>query len=388
MLTVHLKKGRDKPVRNGHPWVFSGSIAKVTGKGLPGEFCVVLSDGGAVLGGGYYNPASAIQVRMLTKNNQTCTVETIMERLDRAVALRTRLPNAGDAYRLINSEGDFLPGLIVDKYNNGFCVQILTAGMELLRNPIIARLKEITAPDFIYERSDTDAREREGLEARRGLLDGAVPRPLQILENSLRFGVDLENGQKTGFFIDQKNNRKLLASYARDAAVCDCFAYSGAFSVYALAHGAKSAHIVDISKTALETAKSNAALNNIASEKTTFIADDVFSFLRTTDTAYDLIVLDPPKFAKHPGEVERAARGYKDINLLAFKRAAPNGVIFTFSCSNAVEPRLFRQIVFAAAADSGRMIQVLQTMGAGADHPVNIAHPEGDYLKGLIVRVA
>ena len=389
MLIIHLKKGRDKPIRAGHPWIFSGAIHMVEGEAAPGEACEVLSSTGDVIGSGYYNPASAIRVRMLCLGEKRFTTEMLLHRVDRAIEHRRALSIAADttAYRLINSEGDFLPGLIVDKYDNGLCVQVLTAGMEKLRGPLIARLAEALSPRFIYERSDTDARAREGLALRRGIIGGVLPETVVFRENGLAFGIDIVKGQKTGFFLDQRINRMLSARFAAGAAVCDCFAYSGGFSVYALAHGARVVHAVDSSSVALETAKQNVALNNLPSEKINFLSQDVFSFLRTTEAAYDMIILDPPKFAKHPGEVPRAARGYKDINLLAFKKAAAGGIVFTFSCSNAIDSRLFRQIVFAAAADSGRLIQVMQALGAGPDHPVNIAHPEGDYLKGLALRV-
>jgi len=389
MLTIHLKKGRDKPIRMGHPWIFSGAIRRVEGEGTPGEACEVLSSTGDVIGSGYYNPASAIRVRMLCLGKNRFTMKMLLHRVDRAIEHRRALGIGADttAYRLINSEGDFLPGLIVDKYDAGLCVQVLTAGMEKLRGPLIERLAEALSPQFLYERSDTDARAREGLALRRGIIGGVLPETVVFRENGLAFGIDIVKGQKTGFFLDQRINRMLSARFAAGAAVCDCFAYSGGFSVYALAHGARVVHAVDSSSGALETAKQNVALNNLPSEKINFLTDDVFSFLRTTEAAYDLIILDPPKFAKHPGEVPRAARGYTDINLLAFKKAASGGIVFTFSCSNAIDSRLFRQIVFAAAADSGRLIQVMQVLGAGPDHPVNIAHPEGDYLKGLALRV-
>jgi 23S rRNA (cytosine1962-C5)-methyltransferase len=259
--------------------------------------------------------------------------------------------------------------------------------MERFRELIISHLKSKISPGFIFERSDTEARNREGLVIKDGLVSGVMPENLELVENGLRFGVDLASGQKTGFFLDQRDNRRLLATYAGGASVCDCFAYSGGFTVYALAHGAKNVNTVDISKSAIALAKSNVQLNGLACSDEHFIVADVFSYLRETTGPYNLIILDPPKFAKHPGDVEKAARGYKDINLLAFKKAAKGGIVFTFSCSNAVDPTLFRQIVFSAAADSGRSVQVLHILGSGPDHPVNIAHREGEYLKGLVLRV-
>jgi 23S rRNA (cytosine1962-C5)-methyltransferase len=389
MITITLKAGRDKPVRTGHPWIFSGAIARVEGKAsAAGELCTVLSGSGAVLGCGYYNPASSISVRMLSLGTDKFTLETLLRRIDLAALRRRNLSlHDGDSYRLVNSEGDFLPGLVVDKYGAGLCIQVLTAGMEQFRDSIISHLAQTLKPDFIFERSDTDARVREGLALKNGLVYGIMPDRTVLKENGLCFGIDLCDGQKTGFFLDQRCNRLLSSHYAENASVCDCFAYSGGFSVYALSHGARLVHAVDVSGKALETAAKNLELNGLPSEKVSLIEEDVFTFLRHTETSYNMIILDPPKFAKHPGEVERASRGYKDINLLAFKRAAPEGIVFTFSCSNAIESRLFRQIVFSAAADSGRRIQVLHVLSAAPDHPVNIAHLEGEYLKGLVLRV-
>jgi 23S rRNA (cytosine1962-C5)-methyltransferase len=389
MITIHLKKGREKPVRAGHPWIFSGAIAKIDGRAAPGDLCTVESNSGETLGCGYYNPASAISVRMLSIGATLFTESDLTRRMDRAIDLRKRL--FGDAktnaFRVINSEGDFLPGIIVDKYGEGLCIQILTAGMEHFRQAIIARLQSALSPAFIFERSDTESRAREGLDAQEGLAAGQMPESPEFIENGLRFGIDLSSGQKTGFFLDQRDNRRLVGTYAPWATVCDLFAYSGGFSAYAWAQGARAVQTVDISKSALMLAKKNLSLNALPCSDEQFIAADVFSYLRRDVGPFDLIILDPPKFAKHPGEVEQAARGYKDINLLAFKRAAPGALVFTFSCSNAVDRKLFRQIVFSAAADSGRAIQVLRELGAGPDHPVNIAHREGDYLKGLALRV-
>jgi 23S rRNA (cytosine1962-C5)-methyltransferase len=259
--------------------------------------------------------------------------------------------------------------------------------MERFRQAIFSHLERTLSPSYVFERSDSDAREREGLAKRSGLVSGNLPQPLTFRENGLLFTIDLEQGQKTGFFLDQRENRRLAGEYAEGRTVCDCFTYSGAFTVYALSRGARSVDAVDLSKSSLETAARNLGLNGLPPDASRFIPEDVFSFLRKTENSYDMIILDPPKFARHPGEVPKAARGYKDINLLAMKKTAAGGVIFTFSCSGAVDPRLFRQIVFAAAADSGRQVQVLHILSAGPDHPVNIAHPEGDYLKGLVLRV-
>ena len=373
----------------GHPWVFSGAVARAQGDGENGELCEVVTAGGERLGCGYYNSNSTIRVRMLTRGNEAFDADLLSRRIATAIASRQSiLTGETDSCRLVNSEGDLLPGLVVDKYGTGVCLQVLTAGMERFRTPIIESLKQCCSPSFIYERSDTDARSREGLEPRDGLLLGELPDKCIALENGLRFLVSVTGGQKTGLFLDQRENRKLLSAYSSGRTICDCFSYTGGFSVSGLKNGARFSTLVDVSKEALCLAKENCDFNGIEADRFEIVNADVFEFLRKTDTHYDCIVLDPPKFAKHKGEVDRAARGYKDINLLAMKNIRPNGIVFTFSCSNAIDPYLFRQIVFAAAADSQRSVQVLHTPGAGPDHPFNIAHREGEYLKGLVLRVA
>jgi len=387
MLSCNLKPGREKPVRSGHPWIFNGAIGSIKGQGVPGELCHIFSSKGEFLGTGYHNSHSAISIRVLTREKEF-TAADIADRISRAVAARgSILNNQTDSCRLVNSEGDFLPGLIVDKYGSGLTIQILTAGMEMFRSDILNILEKSCSPSFIYERSDTDARKREGLSESRGLLKGEIPEQLILKENGLLFRADTAEGQKTGFFFDQRINRYLLSTYSSGRYVCDCFSYSGAFTVYALSGGASLVHAVDISKNASALGKENVSLNGFEKPRTNFIVADVFKYLRDNNECYDLIVLDPPKFAKHPGEVPRAARGYKDINLLAFKKLPTNGILFTFSCSNAIDPNLFRQIVFSAAADSGRQVQLLHVLSAGPDHPTNIAHKEGEYLKGLVLKI-
>jgi 23S rRNA (cytosine1962-C5)-methyltransferase len=389
MVKVYLKENRDKPIKNGHPWVFSGAIEKVHGEGTAGEPCEVIGTGGAVLGHGYYNAKSSITVRMLTKGNSPFTPEMLRERLARAIAARAPVLADGgtDSCRLVNAEGDFLPGLIVDRFAGGLSMQICTAGMERMRGGIIAALTRFCTPAFIFERSDTEAREREGLPALDGLAEGALPDPLIVRENGLRFSADLAGGQKTGFYFDQRENRLLARTFA-DGKVClDCFSYSGAFSCNMLAAGAKAVTSVDSSKNAVRWCGQSVALNGLDASRSRQVCADVFDFLRESGERYECIVLDPPKFAKHPSEVPKASRGYKDINLLAMKKTVTGGIIMTFSCSNAIDPRLFRQIVFAAAADSGRDVQLLRVCTAGPDHPVSLAHPEGEYLKGLVLKI-
>ena len=396
MMNIYLKQGREKPVRNGHPWIFSGAIQRVDGRSEPGEPCRVHAAGGALLGHGYYNGNSSITVRMLTRGDLPFSPELLRTRLEHSFAARETLSgsSATDSYRLVNSEGDFLPGLIVDRYGSGLCVQILTAGMEKMRREILAALSALPLfrrqdqdPAFIFERSDTEACRREGIVPHEGLLQGLMPAELAIRENGISILVDLALGQKTGFFFDQRENRELLRRYAAGRRCLDCFAYSGGFSLNALAGGAASVIAVDSSQNAVERCGANFTLNGFTDPRTSTVCADIFDYLRNTPVESDLIVLDPPKFARHQSEVAKAARGYKDINLLAMKKMRPGGLLFTFSCSSAVDSRLFRQIVFAAASDSGRDIQLLHLLSAGPDHPVSIAHPEGEYLKGLVLRV-
>jgi len=384
-MKILLKKGKEKLVRMGHPWVFSGAVDSIQGKADEKRLCAVHAFDGSLIGTGYYNEKSAICVRMLSKSAQF-TDGDLRERLSAAIERREALLTGGDtdSCRLVNSEGDFLPGLTVERYGEGLCLQITTAGMEAWRGSIINILKELLSPAFIYERSDTEARKREGLNDSEGLISGSLSEPLIIKEKGLNFGVNLASGQKTGFFFDQRENRRLVRSYSEGRAVCDCFSYSGGFAISAALGGAKSVLAVDTSAKAGKWLAQNAGLNGVNVE---FKEDDVFSYLRQPDSKFDLIVLDPPKFARHAGETDRAARGYKDINLAALKRLSAGGLLFTFSCSNAVDPYLFRQIVFSAAADSGRDIQLLHALTAGVDHPVNVAHKEGEYLKGLVLRV-
>lgn len=385
---VYLKKQRERSVVQGNPWIFSGSIASVRDQqDAPGGPCAVHAASGELLGFGYYNPHSSITVRLLSRGSHPYTDAMLRAAIHQAIAQRQPLlDDRTDSCRLINAEGDFLPGLIVDKYGDGCVLQIGTAGMERMREVIIATLQEACSPLFIYERSDTESRNREGIDLSEGCRHGEIPETLSIRENGLRYRVDIAGGQKTGFFFDQRDNRQLFGRYAANRHVCDCFSYNGPFTVNALAGGATSVTAIDQSEQALGLLGMNLEINDLPVDRVTTRCADAFRFLREVTNPFDCLVLDPPKFAKHPGEVERASRGYKDINLLACRNIAPGGIIFTFSCSQAVDVKLFRQIVFAAAADSGRRFQLLHQLTAGTDHPVNLAHREGEYLKGLVLR--
>lgn len=384
---IYLKPGREKSVIAGHPWIFNGAIGKIVGEPISGEIYQVFTFKGDLLGSGFYNNVSSITVRMVTHNTDKFTANTLLDRIKNAFQRRTSILNKEtNSCRLVNAEGDFLPGLIIDKFDTCISIQILSAGMEIFRENIIEMIQHEFSSKGIIDRSDPESREREGLESSEKIISGQIPSDLIIRENGFSFFADIAAGQKTGFYFDQRFNRYLLSSYAQDKKVLDCFAYSGAFSVYALHAGALHSTLVDISEDAINIAKSNIELNEFIG-KCSFVKENCFSYLRGISSDFDLIILDPPKFAKHSGEVQKASRGYKDINLQAIKKIKSGGIIFTFSCSGAIDPYLFSQIVYSAAQDARRDVQILHRLTAGPDHPVNIAHREGDYLKGLVLRV-
>jgi 23S rRNA (cytosine1962-C5)-methyltransferase len=311
------------------------------------------------------------------------------QRIRSAEALRRQIiPPGTTAWRLINAEGDGMPGLIVDRYGEDLVVAIATAGIEQHRAAILDQLKLICHPARIYERSEGRARQREGLENRIGPVMGDLPAtPLVITENHLRFEVDIVAGQKTGFFLDQRDNRERMGDFCRGTSVLNCFSYTGGFSVYCARGGAGRVVSVETSASANDRAKHNLALNGFSPEVHPVIQADVFQYLRDTDDRFDLIVLDPPSFAQSGKDVARASRGYKDINLQAMRRLQEGGWLATFSCSNYIDAALFEKIVHGATRDAARTAQTVARLGAGGDHPVLLAHPEGLYLKGLLLRM-
>jgi 23S rRNA (cytosine1962-C5)-methyltransferase len=386
-IKVYLKEGKERPILRGHPWIFSGAIASVQGHGQPGEICDIYGHDRTFLARGYINGRSQIACRILVRQDVAVDGDLFRQRIRMALNYRQGiLPPQTDAYRLINAEGDFLPGLTVDVYGKGLVCQFSTAGMERWKGQIVSFLEEVLQPAFIYERSDVLARKEEGLQPCRGALTGQVSSPVEIQEYGHRFLVDIAGGQKTGFFLDQRENRRLFGSLAGTKQVCDCFCYTGAFSVYAAA-GARSLAAVDSSQEALELARKNLLMNATGNIPMDFIGQDVFEYLRQSPGPFDLMVVDPPPFARKKADVPSASRGYKDVNLLALKTLAPGGMLLTFSCSRAIDQKLFGQIVFAAAVDAGREVRIIGRLGLPADHPVSIFHPQGEYLKGLVLHV-
>lgn len=394
MARVFLKAGRDKSLRRWHPWIFAGAIAKVEGEPQVGETVDIVSADGQVLGRGAFSPRSQILVRVWTFDPaEEVDAAFFRMRLGRAIAARTPLIQGGttNAYRLVNAESDGLPGLIVDQYDEFLVCQFLSAGTEVWRQTVVEALAELVACRGIYERSDVDVRSKEGLCPRTGLLWGQSPPELvEIREGPCRFLVDLIHGHKTGFYLDQRENRALAARYCQGMEVLNCFAYTGAFTIWALLGGAAAVTNIESSAEALALARRNLALNGIDSGAAEFIQGDAFQELRRLRDGgrqFDVVILDPPKFADSQAQVPKASRGYKDINLLAFKLLRQQGVLITFSCSGLIAPELFQKIVADAALDAGRSAQIIARLGQACDHPVALSFPEGGYLKGLVCRV-
>jgi 23S rRNA (cytosine1962-C5)-methyltransferase len=388
---IQLKPGREKSILQGHPWIFSGALARVDGQLQPGETVSVQSSNGAFLAWAAYSPQSAIRARVWSDDPEEEVGPALFRRrLTAALYLReiALSANEGTALRLVHGESDGLPGLVVDRYADTLVMQVLSAGAEHWRDTFADLLVELTGVDNIYERSDVDVRELEGLPARKGGVRGSAPvGPLIIEENGLKFCVDLRSGQKTGFYIDQRRNRQRLRAYAPGRDVLNCFCYTGGFTAYALAGGAQRVLSIDSSAEALEMARQNLDLNGLPQDRAEWLDADVFVALRKLrdqGRSFDLIVLDPPKFAPTAAQVERAARGYKDINLLAFKLLRPGGVLFTFSCSGGISAELFQKIVAGAAQDARADALILEHLSQGPDHPVALRFPEGTYLKGLV----
>jgi len=386
---IFLKPGRDRPVLNGHPWIFSGAIATVEGDQETIGVADVFDDRKQWIARGLYNPKSQIRIRVLTWEREPIDRDFFSRRMVQALALRENyLSTTTTAYRLINGEGDFIPGLVVDRYYDFLVCQFFSSGIDRFKQDIVAAVSGLVRARGIFERSEGRVRDEEGIEPSVGVLSGeAPPELISIDENGYKFLVDVRRGQKTGFFLDQRDNRVLLSSLARGQIVLNCFSYSGAFSVYALGGGAKKVISLDSSKPALELAEQHLALNGCATEKSELLKADAFIYLRECDTSFDLVVLDPPSLAHKRIDVSAATGGYKFLNLHAFKRIRRGGLLFTFSCSQHLSIDLFQKVVFGAAVDAGRRVTVLKRLGQPIDHPVSLHHPEGEYLKGLVLRV-
>jgi len=391
---IILKSGREKSLLRRHPWIFSGAIERIDGAPVSGNTLPVRDTTGNFLAWVACNPDSQITARAWSFNEaEKIDTEFFRKRIANALAARNELELArnSNGMRLIHAESDGLPGLIVDQYGDVLVMQIGSAGPERWRDTIADILQDLCKPVCIYERSDSDSRALEGLEGRNGVLRGKLPDNVAVIENGLRFSVDVAAGQKTGFYLDQRDNRALTGTLAADRDVLNCFCYTGGFSLYALRGGAKSVLSIDTSEEALQLAQRNLQLNGLDESRAEWRCADVFQALRTLrdqGRKFDLIILDPPKFAPTAAFAEKAARGYKDINLLAFKLLRPGGLLCTYSCSGGIGADLFQKIIAGAALDAGVDAQIVHYLHASADHPVLLSFPEGAYLKGLVLRVA
>ena len=427
---VILKPGRDKPVRQHHPWIFSGAVARVKGDAADGDGVDVVSSDGAWLARGTINRKSQIVVRLFTwREDEAIDREFFARRLARAYEARMGiLADPGtSACRLVNAESDGLPGLIVDRYDGWLVTQFLALGVDRWKEEIVKQIGPTVGPvverrifsvQGVYDRSDVEVRAKEGLPQATGVLVGDEPPDLvEIRENGLHFLVDVKRGHKTGFYLDQRDNRRKVAPYLRGREVLNCFAYTGAFAVYALAAGAKRVTNVDTSADALALARRNVELNSShychsearraeeslsrgietlrreAAQGDTcveYVVGDVFAELRrlrAEGRAFDAIILDPPKFAQNDQQLKRAARGYQDINRVAMNILRLGGVLATFSCSGLVSPDLFQKIIFSASLEAGRDVQIVEKLGQSSDHPILVTLPESEYLKGFVCRV-
>ena len=381
-------------MRRRHPWVFSGALAQNQGRFAPGETVELVSSRGEFLARGAVSPNSQITVRIWSfAAEERIDAGFFRDRLTRALARRRIMPDspATSGLRLVNGESDGLPGLIVDRYGDFLVVQFLSAGSDFWREAIIGELWRLSPCLGIYERSDAAVRSKEGLAKQKGVLAGEEPPELvEIEEGGLKFLVDVVNGHKTGFYLDQRENRRQLGIFAKNKEVLNCFAYTGGFGLHALAGGAAQLTSLEISAPSLALLTKNLDLNNFAADSVENIQGDVFKVLRQfrdSGRRFDLIVLDPPKFVESRGQLMRGARGYKDINRLAFELLRPGGELFTFSCSGLLEESLFQKIVADAALDAGCEAQIVRRLGQAMDHLIGLNFPEGSYLKGLICRV-
>lgn len=393
---LFLKPDRYKPVRQRHPWIFSGAIQRVGGAPTPGDLVAIRTQGGDYLATGYYNPQSQIRARLLTwDERETLGPAFWRGRLTHALALRQALAlePATTAYRLVNAEADGLPGLIVDRYGDYVVLQSLTMGIEKRKTWLVDALWDLLQPAGILERSDVNVRSKEGLGPAVGLLRGAPP-PDQLLiqENGLAYYVDVWRGHKTGHYLDQRDNRAHVTEpcFVAGRRVLNVFAYTGGFGVYAGVRGAQAVTHVDGSAELLAQAQANMRLNGLDRRQDEYITADAFELLRhfrDSGRRFDLIILDPPKFAHSQADVLAATRGYKDLNWLACRLLEPGGWLATFSCSGLVSAELFQKVVFGAALDAGRDAQIIHTLTQGPDHPILLSFPEAAYLKGLLLRV-
>lgn len=389
MKNLYLKKGRDKSVRQFHPWIFSGAVERTEGDPENGDEVRVLSKDGDFLARGYFSGTTQICCRLLRWEDTPIDYDFWKYKISQSADLRVRhIAKDTNAFRMVNADGDGLPGLVVDKYKDVLVVQLNNAGMVKHKDEIAATLQELFSPDAIYEKSEGGGRTEEGLPKEIGMIAGEMPEGnIRIQENGLYFFVDVNHGQKSGFYLDQRDNRKLIRELANGKSVLDCFAYSGGFTVSALAGSAKSVVCVEASRQAIDLARRNVTENGFSLPEEALVVKNVFHYLRECQEKFDLIILDPPAFAKHRRDLKKASRAYKDVNMQAMKRLNPGGMLLTCSCSQHVSPELFQKIIFAAAMDAGIQAKIISERSHPPDHPISIYHPEGRYLHAFLLAV-
>lgn len=385
MSGVILKKGKEKILKQRHHWIFSGAIDSFPKDYVDGHLIGIYSSTSELLGYGYFNRKCSLAGRVVSFGSEDPYL-FLKQSLERAIVMRSTF-FADASYRLVNGEGDLLPGLIIDKYGSYLVLQIGTLGMEFLKSWIVDQLRELLPIAGIYEKSTLPTRKEEGLEKQEGLLWGEVPNETEIEEEGVRLKVDLKKGQKTGFFLDQREMRKWIGTLSRGKRVLNTFCYSGGFTLQAMKNQASRVDSVDISADAIELCKKNVALNGFSLNTHGFYAEDVFTFLKEKDLDYDIVILDPPAFAKKKGDIVAAARGYKEINRVALKKMPPKSILLTCSCSYHMGADLFRTVVFQAALEAKRSVKVIGEHRLAVDHPINLYHPESNYLKSLLLYV-
>ena len=394
MIDIILKKGKEKAVLHRHPWLFSGAVERVKGKPANGEIVRLVDAKDAFLAYGFYNDQSRVALRLLEWDENTEVNEQwFREKVVAAIKSRSHILESGNTNtcRLIFSESDYLPGLIVDKYAGHLAVQVLTTGIEKMMPVIIDELNRLLKPESIFDKSDASSRTHEGLETQNMVLSGNhPPERVEVVENGIIYNINIAEGQKSGFYCDQRENRKIVASYANGKKVLDCFSYSGGFTLNSLQNGAASVMAVDSSVLAVDTLKENIALNQFDTEKVTTVVSDVnkqLRKLREEGELFDVIILDPPKYAPSRSALDKASRAYKDLNRNGMLLLHPNGLLATFSCSGAINMETFKQVIAWAALDAGKQVQFIYQFCQPEDHPVRASFAEGEYLKGLLCRV-
>lgn len=392
MIHIQLKQGKEQSLQRFHPWIFSGAIQKMDGTPQEGDVVEVTDALGSFLAIGHYQ-IGTIAVRVLSFEPVAIDQAFYNQRISEAFEMRRKLGLIGNpqtnAFRLIHGEGDRLPGLVIDMYNGTAVVQMHSVGMYVQRALIEEALKTVLGDNIkaIYNKSEGTLPFKAGLEPHNSYVWGTAPEEMVALENGLKFAPDWEHGQKTGFFVDQRENRALIERYSKDRKVLNMFCYTGGFSMYAMRGGAKLVHSVDSSERAIELTRDNVRINFGEDARHDAFAEDAFKFMQNAKEDYDLVILDPPAFAKHYNVLGNALKGYRRLNTKALEMIKPGGILFTFSCSQVVTKEIFRTMVFSSAAKAGRKVSVLHQLSQPADHPVDIFHPEGEYLKGLVLHV-